>query len=788
MKNNKYEQNADGQAKKTRNPKRQNVPTGWAKGPGIDIRPIRWLLLAVIALGVVSFYPAILDRASVVFREEASPAPLSENRQEALINIVAKANYALPITQLKNSGDVPKPAEIYLSGLSPRNNSTAEERKNLNDFKLGVNQTVAGWQSEFADYAKNASSLEYMVYDDKQLAYSTNGSGELQSLVFREERGMAEKYAFYAVISYDANGTMSIPKWFGMDSNRKDRLLLDSGNRAAFLESISEAEPKLAGSSVLTDYIEQIRQPRGFTMVYALPRDLASTAYAAYAMKVDKAKAFDRGGFLGISLFAAGAAALLALLPARPPARRRMAAETAEAADISTETGFMPAPALRRLLKTPPELWAIAWAAVILTHPTLSAWSYTITLAGGGTLAELLEFVGVWCVWLALLTFCFGFAAYLVGATRSGWGRTLLRGSLFVQLFLLVYRGVRKLGQWTAEFDFADRSSRALLKLFGVHGTVVLAIVLLARFIGYFALIPLAVYLILLFVWLQKYKNQAQRRFALLLGSLQSTARGDLDTELTEDVGMFNPLRKELGRVREGFKHAVDEEIKSQKMKSELVTNVSHDLKTPVTAIITYIDLLRQPGISEDERRAYIEVLSGKSQRLNRLIEDLFEYSRASSGNVALTPVNVDLGELLKQAHVELEERLGESGVQLRFVLPDSRILLPLDSEKTFRIFENLYLNIAKYAVPGSRAYIELEDRPADVAVTFKNVSREELNFKPEEITERFVRGDTSRHTEGSGLGLAIVKSLVEVQDGTFRIDLDGDLFKAVIIWPKTDR
>ena len=237
--------------------------------------------------------------------------------------------------------------------------------------------------------------------------------------------------------------------------------------------------------------------------------------------------------------------------------------------------------------------------------------------------------------------------------------------------------------------------------------------------------------------------------------------------------------------IGEGFKHAVEEETKSQRMKSELVTNVSHDLKTPVTAILTYVDLLRQADLTDEERRAYIEVLSGKSQRLSRLIEDLFEYTRASSGNALIAPVEVDLGELLKQSRLEAEDKLIENGVQIRFALPDRKVVLPLDSEKTFRIFENLYLNIAKYAMPGSRAYIQLEDDGRETKVSFKNMSAAELDFKPDEIVERFVRGDRSRHTEGSGLGLAIAKSLVELQGGTFAVEFDGDLFKAVIRWPR---
>jgi len=222
-------------------------------------------------------------------------------------------------------------------------------------------------------------------------------------------------------------------------------------------------------------------------------------------------------------------------------------------------------------------------------------------------------------------------------------------------------------------------------------------------------------------------------------------------------------------------------------MKTELITNVSHDLKTPLTAIITYIDLLKDEHITDEQRKSYLDTLERKSLRLKVLIEDLFEISKASSGNVKLEPVSVDICNLMRQVYLEYEEKMLENGLDVRFDMPEEKVILQLDSQKTYRIFENLYVNIIKYAMANTRVYIQAkvqEDAQGRyVHIEIKNISAEELTVNPTDLTERFVRGDAARNTEGSGLGLAIAKSFTQLQGGMFGIETDGDLFKAVIEW-----
>lgn len=221
-------------------------------------------------------------------------------------------------------------------------------------------------------------------------------------------------------------------------------------------------------------------------------------------------------------------------------------------------------------------------------------------------------------------------------------------------------------------------------------------------------------------------------------------------------------------------------------MKTELVTNVSHDLRTPLTAIITYTDLLKNEA-DEEKRKEYIDVLERKSLRLKVLIEDLFEISKAASRNVKMNFMKVDIVGLIKQVELENDEKIKAANLEFRWMLPDHKVIMWLDSEKTYRIFENLIVNIIKYAMPHTRVYVEMTEAMDEVHISMKNVSATELDFNPDEITERFVRGDSARNTEGSGLGLAIAKSFSELQHGKLKITTEADLFKVDIVLPKLE-
>ncbi len=330
--------------------------------------------------------------------------------------------------------------------------------------------------------------------------------------------------------------------------------------------------------------------------------------------------------------------------------------------------------------------------------------------------------------------------------------------------------------------DFREKTNRTILKIVIIN-YIILAIVC---FFWYYGTLALIVYSVILFLFLRKYVKDLQEKYKLLLKSTNQLAEGHLDAPIEGDIGVFNPIQEELKKIQKGFKKAVDEEVKNERMKTELVTNVSHDLRTPLTAIITYTDLLKNEK-DEEKRKEYIDVLERKSLRLKVLIEDLFEISKAASKSVTMHFMKVDIVDLLKQVGLENDNKIKDANLEFRWKLPEHKLVMWLDSQKTYRIFENLIVNITKYAMSHTRVYIEMTEQENEVHISMKNVSATELNFDTEEITDRFVRGDTSRNTEGSGLGLAIAKSFVELQHGTLKISTEADLFKADITLPKLE-
>ncbi|HZX21834.1 MAG TPA: HAMP domain-containing sensor histidine kinase [Clostridia bacterium] len=297
---------------------------------------------------------------------------------------------------------------------------------------------------------------------------------------------------------------------------------------------------------------------------------------------------------------------------------------------------------------------------------------------------------------------------------------------------------------------------------------------------------PLGVFFAIAYtVFLLDYSTKALVKVRALNDASSLLAKGDFNMVLPEDMGMLSPFARNLNNIKHVFMTAVREEIKSQNMKTQLITNVSHDLKTPLTSIITYVDLLKNGEIDEETRQEYIDILDVKSKRLKVLIDDLFEVSKTTSGDVELDLEAVDVIALLRQTLGELEEKINESTLQMKISLPENKIVCELDGRRTYRVFENIISNILKYAMPNTRVYIDAKEVEGQVSFVFKNISAYEMNFDPSEIMERFTQGDTSRTAEGSGLGLAIAKSLVELQGGSLYINIDGDLFKLTVAFPK---
>ncbi len=263
----------------------------------------------------------------------------------------------------------------------------------------------------------------------------------------------------------------------------------------------------------------------------------------------------------------------------------------------------------------------------------------------------------------------------------------------------------------------------------------------------------------------------------------EAIAHGDLSyhVDTSKMKWDFKCHGEALNNISIGMGRAVEEHIKSEHFKTELITNVSHDLKTPLTSIINYVDLLEKRDIDDEQAKEYIKVLERQSARLKKLTEDLVEASKASTGSITVEPARTDVTELLNQAVSEYSDKLDAAGIETLIHAPEDGVYIYADGRLLWRVFDNLLGNICKYSQRGTRAYVDVEKDADRVTIVFKNISNYQLNINADELMERFVRGDTSRHTEGSGLGLSIAKSLTELQKGSFSLVVDGDLFKAIV-------
>lgn len=268
---------------------------------------------------------------------------------------------------------------------------------------------------------------------------------------------------------------------------------------------------------------------------------------------------------------------------------------------------------------------------------------------------------------------------------------------------------------------------------------------------------------------------------------IEEIASGNLEhrIELNGLRGADKELAEKVNDIGSGLNRAVDEAMRNERLKTDLITNVSHDIKTPLTSIINYVDILKRSNIADEKIRGYLDILEAKAQRLKTLTEDVVEASKVSSGNITLEYMDMDLRELIQQTEGELAEKFAARRLTVVLNMPEEPAVIHVDGRRMWRVLENIFGNAAKYAMPGTRVYADLTLNDSQVMFSLKNVSEQQLNFSADELTERFIRGDISRSTEGSGLGLSIAKSLTTMQGGEFELYLDGDLFRVNIRFPR---
>ena len=629
-------------------------------------------------------------------------------------------------------------------------------------------------------------------------------TGELQNVIYEPEQ-IAESYAAGLVISYDSRGVPSVRSYWGLSMDEEsllrylthasvDQLMDDNGMEEDSLSDeavtvtedevilVSDAESDQTYEEPIGDegnrsgvaLLSQLPLPmiQNTTFAFGLmPQDYyEDQSWRDYWMERD---AYQRSGILTGGILITVFMVILALI-----------LQNLSSLELRKN----------RVFCLPTEVTAILWGGgLVMTAMVFDTLAIETLLNGTDGLAGVLadnfglgtasNGAAVFLVWLAWTAYALGwywmmavampYLAHPICTLKERW--------LLIRCFRKVKTWCIKLWHWATEIQLGKDLTKTILKLVAVNGLIVT----LLCCIWFGGILGAVLYSILLFILIKNKCGKIQEEYDRLLDATRQIAAGDLNTSMKEEMGLFNPIRDELASIQDGFQKAVQEEVRSRNMKTELITNVSHDLKTPLTAIITYVDLLKKEDLTDEERREYVDTLEKKSNRLKVLIEDLFEVSKATTDNLVMNYAEVDLVNLIKEVRLENEDKITSSSLDFRWNLPEEKCILQLDPQRTFRVIDNLVQNILKYSMPNSRVYIALQDQTTQVTVSFKNMSAVEMNFTPEEITERFARGDLSRNTEGSGLGLAIAQSFTELQGGEFKVETDADLFKVTITWKK---
>lgn len=717
----------------------------------VIINIIAFCLMAVMAFGIIMFYPNLSKMS-----QNRTTTPYEDYN---IMHDISNMNLVLykDIVQ-KTSGEEKSIEDIYIKSYTDNHKYGIEDNKELEneyeDSVLGpLRSRVYNLQSKLDFELKN---LEYAALDKNGNVIINRGLNNINDISSYSE--LQNSYGFYVVINYDKDGYPTIKDYYGTDFKFIKDIFSENMNRY----KAEEYDTFSVEYNRITDT----------TIIYAVPKDLKyddeiyNLVNGLENTLVDRDTVIAFGLIAGITLLFIGL-----IIPYK----------------IEKEiAGF------KNILNIPFEIGCILYfiGSILLTGFTFMLTEATV----GGNAADIMEYLGMstaydntvvysanLITWFVVIYFILSGMTYLKQIFNLGIKRYIKERFLIVRIYRFILRKTENALDYLSRIDLSDKSNKVIIKVLIANFFIISAV----SIIWFFGIFAALVYNVILFFLIRKYYDKVRDNYRELLKATNKIAEGHLDVEIKEDLGLFNPFKDELKKIQSGFKKAVDEEVKSQKMKTELISNVSHDLKTPLTSIITYVDLLKKDDATEEERKSYIDTIDKKSQRLKFLIEDLFEVSKATSGSIQLNLMDVDIIELIRQVEVELSDKFQNAEVIVKNNFPENKIILSLDSQKTFRVFENLFNNAAKYSMAGSRVYVDVNENSASVEITIKNMSAVEIDYNADEIIERFQRGDKSRNTEGSGLGLAIVKSFIEAQGGTFKVELDGDLFKTIIIFNK---
>jgi signal transduction histidine kinase len=680
---------------------------------------------------------------------------------QGIIRDISHISYGLYYELMNKGGNSRMPSEVFF-----KLNRDVDEIENI---KKRFDEQVISY-AENID--KKYSNLQYHILEKQN--YSVLESSDSSINVLRSDyindneiEELNKKYDFYLVIDFNEDGKMQVKRVYGADKVKVMKLLDTSINEDMYGFNV---DPRIA----------KIEPIKNMIFVYGIPKEVKNRDALFYYKWENECKAFMQvmEKYLTIALF------FIVLIASILPYK------------VSKEIV-----SFKAILRVPIEAVLLPVFLILIFSYASDRYNlyenslngnlinsifygsilHSVFVDGNSNVNFILTSAINLVYWFIIFAVTF-LAVVMVKYIMKNHIKTyLIEQSFSYKILRYSCRKSKRIYEYMSSIDLKDKSMKKLTIILGIN-FIVVSIISCFWFLG---IILALIYTFIGFIMVKQYYTGISNNYNKLFEVTSKIAEGNLDFDMEEDLGIFNELNSELQGIQKGFKNAVDEEVKSQRMKNELITNVSHDLKTPLTSIITYVDLLKDEKINEEKRREYLDTLDRKAQRLKYLIEDLFEVSKATSGNVSLNIAQVDVTALVKQTLLELEDKIHKSEITIRTSFPEEKVILPLDSQRMFRVFENLIINITKYTLKGTRVYVEVYQSSDTVEINLKNIAAEEIDYKGDEILERFIRGDKARNTEGSGLGLAIAKSFVELQGGTLEVIVDGDLFKVVITFVK---
>lgn len=724
------------------------------KSKGIIAILVMIAIIVTSALGMCSSYK-IIDKS-------AKSKKVNYFNEYGFANLIAESSYALYYDSMKENEN--QSASDFLLDIKKNITEEADEyssyiQEALNNNIDQFNRETLGWN--------NDANLKYYYYNtiNNKTNTTLNENVKFENNNIDLSEVNKDKYQFYAVVNFDNNGNVDVS-----EINGGDKEVLKSNIECSLIDIRNEYD--ISNSDYEEGYYNiDIKPIKNMTFVYAVPKTITSYDNIRWGIENADISIYESMG-AGGAFIIAGIVALIALIFPIKKAKSTIL--------------------FRKISKIPFEVWIIIIGLAIAALGPLAGQIIKATLNGdlqvifveiipSLIIPERIIWIFNFIIWLLSYSAVFFFVLVIKYVFNVGVIDYIKERTIFGMVIMLCVRIIKRTLDEITKVDLREKNNKLIIKLLAINAVILLII----TSIWFFGIPVVILYSVILFFIIRKYVDKISEKYSKLREATSKIAEGNLDVKIEEDLGLFEPFKGDLEKIQCGFKKAVDEEVKSQRMKTDLISNVSHDLKTPLTAIITYADLLKDENLSDEKRKQYIETLDRKAQRLQVLIENLFEVSKATSGNITLNIENIDVVSLMKQTLFELEDKLEEASLLVRKNMPKEKVILPLDSQRTFRVLENLIINITKYAMPNTRVFIDIIENEDDVAIIMKNMAAEEITFNVDTIAERFVRGDESRNAEGSGLGLAIAKSFVELQGGTFNISVDGDLFKVKIVFVK---